>query len=77
LTRIWGSPTHRVHVWIDGDGLIRREQMGFSFTESGEKADARLVLDFLDDGTPQEIALPDDDEVVDVSDEVAEQFGDG
>jgi hypothetical protein len=77
LTKIWGSPTHRVHVWIDGDGLIRREQLSFSFTEAGEKADTRLVLDFLDVGTQQDIAVPDGDEVVDVSDEVVEQFGDG
>ncbi|HWM10514.1 MAG TPA: hypothetical protein VNO82_14275 [Solirubrobacteraceae bacterium] len=75
LIEIWGSPTHRVHVWIDEDGLIRREEMTFSFTEAGEKSDARLVLDFLDVGTPQEIALPDGDEAYDISDEVAEQLG--
>jgi hypothetical protein len=77
LIKAWGSPTHRVHVWIDGEGLIRREQMTWSFTDGGEKARSRMVLDFLDVGTPQEIAIPDDDEVVDVSDEVAEQFGGG
>jgi hypothetical protein len=77
LIKAWGSPTHRVHVWIDGDGLIRREQLNYSFVESGEKAHARLVLDFLDVGTPQDIALPDDDEVVDISEEIAEQIGDG
>lgn len=77
LIKAWGSPTHQVHVWIDGDGLIRREQLNFSFVEAGEKVESRVVLDFLDVGTPQEIALPDDDEVVDISDEVAEAIGEG
>ena len=71
LTKAWGSPTHRVNVWIDDDGLIRREQMTYSFTDGGEKVRARALLDFLDVGRPQEIAFPDDDEVVDVSDELA------
>jgi hypothetical protein len=35
------------------------------------------VLDFLDVGTPQEIELPDGDEVVDISDELAAQLGEG
>lgn len=77
LIKAWGSPTHRVHVWIDADGLIRREQLTYSFVESGETAHARVVLDFLDVGTPQDIALPDDDEVNDISDELAEQIGEG
>lgn len=77
LVKAWGSPTHRVHVWIDGDGLIRREQMSYSFWESGERAKAKVVLDFLDVGTPQEIELPDGGEVVDISDELAAQLGEG
>ena len=77
LIKAWGSPTHTVNVWIDGDGLIRREQMTYSFWESGEKAKAKLVLDFLDVGTPQEIELPDGDEVVDISDELAAQLAKG
>jgi hypothetical protein len=77
LIKAWGSPTHQVHVWIDADGLIRREQMSYSFWESGEKAKAKVVLDFLDVGTPQEIELPDGDEVVDISDELAAELGEG
>jgi hypothetical protein len=77
LIEAWGSPTHRVHVWIDEDGLIRREQMTYSFWEAGEKANAKIVLDFLDVGKPQEIEVPDGDEVVDISDELAEQLGKG
>jgi hypothetical protein len=71
LTKAWGSPTDRVNVWIDDDGLIRREVMTYSFTEAGEKVRARAVLDFLDVGRQQEIAMPDGEEVVDVSDEIA------
>jgi hypothetical protein len=71
LTKAWGSPTHRVNVWIDDDGLIRREEMTYSFTDGGEKLRARALLDFLDVGRPHEIAFPDDDEVIDVSDELA------
>ena len=37
----------------------------------------RMVLDFLDVGKPQQIALPDDYEVVDIVEELAEQLGDG
>ena len=66
-----------MHVWIDEDGLIRREQMTFQYWEFGEKAKAKIVLDFLDVGTPQEIKVPDGDEVVDISDELAEHFGEG
>jgi hypothetical protein len=77
LTKAWGSPTHRVHVWIDDDGLIRREQMTYSFVDAGERAHASIVLDFLDAGQPQEIDVPDDDEVVDMSDAVAEQLRKG
>jgi hypothetical protein len=76
LTKAWGSPTHRVNVWIDGDGLIRREEMTYSFTDAGDKMRTRMVLDYLDAGKPQEIELPDDDEVVDISDDLAEQLGD-
>jgi hypothetical protein len=75
LIKAWGSPTHRVHVWIDEDGLIRREEMTYSFKESGQTAKARVVLDFMEVGTPQEIELPDDDEVQDISDELADQLG--
>jgi hypothetical protein len=75
LIEAWGSPTHRVHVWIDEDGLIRREEMTYSFMESGQTAKTRVVLDFMEVGTPQEIELPDDDEVRDISDELAEQLG--
>jgi hypothetical protein len=74
LIEQWGSPTHRVNVWIDGDGLIRREEMTFSFEEAGETARARMVLDFLDVGTPQDIPVPDDDEVYDISEELGEQL---
>jgi hypothetical protein len=77
MTKAWGSPTHRVNVWIDGDGLIRREEMTYSFSDAGDKMRTRMVLDFLDVGKPQQIALPDDDEVVDISEEVAERLGNG
>ena len=75
LTKASGSPTHRVHVWIDADGLIRREEMSYSFTDAGETVRAQVVLDFIDVGEPQEIEIPDGDEVVDVSDELAGRLG--
>jgi hypothetical protein len=74
LIEAWGSPTHRVNVWIDSDGLIRREEFSYSFTDAGEKVRAELVLDYLDAGKPQEIEVPDGDEVVDVTDEFVERF---
>jgi hypothetical protein len=74
LIEAWGSPTHRVNVWIDSDGLIRREEFSYSFTDAGEKVRAELVLDYLDAGKPQYIEVPDGDEVVDVTDEFVERF---
>jgi hypothetical protein len=74
LIEAWGSPTHRVNVWIDSDGLIRREEFSYSFTDAGEKVRAELVLDYLDAGKPQDIEVPDGDEVVDVTDEFVERF---
>jgi hypothetical protein len=73
LTEVWGSPTHQVHVWIDADGLIRREEFNYTFTDAGEQMKSELVLDYLDVGKPQEVEVPDGDEVVDVTDELVKQ----
>ena len=74
LAEAWGSPTHREHVWIDSDGLIRRQELAFNMTEAGERVKAKLVMDYLDAGKPQEVDVPEGGHVVDVTDEVVEQL---
>jgi hypothetical protein len=55
-------------VWIDERGLIRRERLRFEMTVEGDSVRALMVLDFLDVGRPQEVELPEGDDVRDVTD---------
>lgn len=73
VVKAWGSPTHSVNVWVDADGIIRRQRVSFAITEAGERMKGTITMDLLDVGSPQDIALPDDG-VVDVTDEVGEQL---
>ena len=73
MVKAWGGPTMRLAVFINEQGLIVRERMPMSFTESGEKVKALMVIDMVDLGSSQEIELPDEDETVDITEEAAKQ----
>jgi hypothetical protein len=64
-----GSETIETSVWLDDDGLIRRELLEFTLTIEGEQLDASMRLNFSDFSDRHEIDVPDEDDVKDVSDE--------
>ena len=76
LDRAWdGDLAMDVTVWIDDQGLIRRERMQMPLTAGdGTEMTMDLRMDLLDVGKPQEIELPDEDEVMDITDEAADQL---
>lgn len=71
MIKSWGGATQKITVFINDQGLIVREQMPMSFTEAGEKVKAKMVIDMVDLGSPQEIEMPGKDETVDVTDKAA------
>ena len=78
MTKQWGSPTQKVDVWVgDEDGMIYRERMPMTLKESGQTFKGAMVLDFLDVGRPQQIDLPDDDTVIDVTDQAVRHLDKG
>ena len=62
-------------MFINRDGLIVRERMPMSFTESGEKVRALMVLDLVDLGSEQDIDLPVPGEAIDITEEAAGEIG--
>ena len=73
LRREWGSTKQPTTVWIDDRGLIRRERLRLPMVIEGESVTAIMVLDLLDVGEPVDVALPDENQVYDVTDEAADQ----
>jgi hypothetical protein len=68
-----------VDIWIDGDGLLRRQQMKMDFASflpggqdagnaSGETPTVTMTLDLFDFGTPVEVDAPPPDQVISVGD---------
>jgi hypothetical protein len=71
-----------VDIWIDADGLLRREELKMDFAsflpggqgatgESGTAPTVALTLDLFDFGTPVDVEAPPADEVI----SVGEGFG--
>jgi hypothetical protein len=71
MVKAWGGPTMRIAVFINEQGLIVRERMPMTFTESGEKVKALMVLDMVDLGSPQEIDMPGKDETIDITEQAS------
>jgi hypothetical protein len=65
----WGADAVSLRVWLDEDGLIRREEVDLDMTVAGERIDAVLRMDLKDFGASYDVALPDDGDVEDVTDE--------
>jgi hypothetical protein len=66
-----------VDVWIDGEGLIRRERVTFDEVYEGVRTRGSLEVDFADFGRDVEVEEPDGDETVDVTDQTVEQLKNG
>jgi hypothetical protein len=65
-----GADSIPVSVWLDEEGLIRREEMVMPVELApGESIEAKLVIDFEDFGPHHDVELPGDDDVEDVTDE--------
>jgi hypothetical protein len=75
LQRSWGNEPMPMTVWIDDDGLIRRERFTITMREQGEEVELDARIDLLDIGKSVKVELPDDDAVEDVTDAVAEKVG--
>ncbi|HET8952435.1 MAG TPA: hypothetical protein VFN44_18065 [Solirubrobacteraceae bacterium] len=75
MVKSWGGTKHPISVFINDDGVIVREKMPIDFEDGGDRVKGMMVIDLVDVGSPQEIELPDRDEVVDVTDEAAKHFG--
>jgi hypothetical protein len=63
-----------VDVWIDDDGLIRRERVTINEVYEGVRTRGYLTVDFVEFGDDVTVEEPDDDETVDVTEQVAEQL---
>jgi hypothetical protein len=69
LRRQLGSEAIDVSVWLDDDGLIRRELLNLTLTIEGQDLDASMRVNFNDFSDRHEIDVPDEDDVKDVSDD--------
>ena len=63
-----------VDVWIDADGLIRRERVLVDETFEGVRTRGRIVIDFVNFDRDLEVDTPGGDETLDVTDAVASNF---
>ena len=64
-----GADAIETRVWLDEDGLIRREEVDLGMLVEGRRIDARMRLNFNDFGDGHEVALPADGDVKDVTGE--------
>jgi hypothetical protein len=70
LLRGLGATKVPVSIWLDDDGLLRREAMTIPVEiTADQQADARMVFDFEDFGPHHDVPVPEDADVEDVTDE--------
>lgn len=76
IIEITGSDGFPMEVWIDEKDLVRRMRMQMSINNPalGGKMDMDLSMDLFDYGTPVSIDVPDEDDVADLTDTVAQQL---
>jgi hypothetical protein len=76
IVEISGTEGFPMEVWIDDDKLIRRMRMDFEMNNPafGGELDMDMTMELFDYGAPVSIEAPDDDEVRDLTDIVAEQL---
>jgi hypothetical protein len=64
-----GSDEIDTRVWLDEDGLIRREEVDLNMVIDGERIEGMMRLDLDDFGDGHDVVLPADGDAVDVTDE--------
>jgi hypothetical protein len=64
-----GSDEIETRVWLDQDGLIRREEVDMDMVIYGERIEGTMRLDLNDFGDQHDVVLPDDGDAIDVTDE--------
>jgi hypothetical protein len=64
-----GTDEIPIEVWIDDEGLVRRERVDFSFEEegSGGEASVRIDVELFDFGVAVDVSPPPDDQVQDLA----------
>lgn len=76
IIEISGSEGYPMEVWIDDKKLVRRMRMDAEMNNPamGGKIDIDMTMELFDYGTPVSLDVPDDDEVKDLTDAVAQQL---
>jgi hypothetical protein len=67
---LMGTHTMPIDVWIDSQGLVRREHIDFSMRPPGASATVgmQMTIEYFDFGTPVHVVAPPARQVADVSD---------
>jgi hypothetical protein len=63
-----------VDVWIDDDGLIRRERVTVDDVYEGVRTRGHLTIDFTEFGRDVSVQEPEDDETLDLTAQLAERL---
>ena len=76
IIEISGTEGYPMEAWIDEKNLVRRLRMELSMNNPalGGKLDMEFTMDLFDYGKPVTIELPDDEDSVDLTDQVAAQL---
>lgn len=76
VIEITGSDGFPMEAWIDEKDLVRRMRMKMSINNPalGGKMDMDITMELFDYGTPVSIDVPDEDDVADLTDTVAQQL---
>ncbi len=61
-----GVTTMEVSVWIDGDGLVRRQQFDLPMPDLPTGATATMTIELFDYGIDVDVTPPPDDQVTDL-----------
>jgi hypothetical protein len=75
LEEAWGSTKEDYTVWIDEQGIVRRERVKLTIADKEGRMKMDMDMRFKDVGRPHEVAMPDDAEVVDITDQAVEELG--
>jgi hypothetical protein len=75
VAKAWGTTTQDYTVWVDGEGIVRRERLKFQMTEQGDRMRVDMDIRFKEVGRPQQVELPPRDDVLDITDQAVEELG--
>jgi len=67
LTKSAHLSSFPVHVWVDGNGLVRQLRAVLTETIQGQTMNVVTAVRFYDFGAPVDVQIPSDDQVTDIS----------